>query len=223
MAADHSFDPVDETFARANSNPVRAGCPDAAVLRDLAAKRLPIDDSAYKHLTQCSPCYAEVREMQSELAARRLRLRTRAAIAAAIVLTIGGDLWFSRSQRAPGPTLARNDPVIAPIQATRLDLRPYAVDRSDQNRSKMPPSILQRVRQRLEITLPVGAPAGKYELNIVTPQGGVIQSTSGEAAIADGLTTIEVTLDLSIIVPGTFTLSLRHEGEGWRTYPARAR
>ncbi len=221
MAADHLFDPVDEAFARANPNPDRVGCPDKGVLRDLAAKRLPADDPAYKHLTQCSPCYVEVRKMQSELPARRPRSRTGVAIAAVIILTIGGYLWFSRSQRAPGPALARNDAATAPIETTLLDLRPYAVERSDQNRPDNQHSTLRRLRQRLEITLPVGSPAGKYELNIIAPQGGVVQRTSGLAAIVSGLTTMEVTLDLVNVAPGTFILALKHESEGWRTYPAR--
>jgi hypothetical protein len=221
MAADHSFDPVDETFARANPNPERAGCPDKGVLRDLAAKRLPMDDPAYMHLAQCSPCYAEVRGMQNELSARRPRSRAWAAIAAAIILTLGCYLWFSRHQRAPGPALARNDAGTASIPTTLLDLRPYAVERSDRSRPDNRPSTLRRLRQKLEITLPVGSPAGRYELNIISPQGDVVQRASGEAAIVDGLTTIAVTLNLRDSAPSTLTLALRHESEGWRTYPAR--
>lgn len=221
MATDHSFDPVDETLARANPNSERAGCPDKGVLRDLAARMLPMDDPAYKHLTKCSPCYVEVRKMQNELAARQPPSRAWAAIAAATILTFGGYLWFSRPQRTSSPALARNDAATAPIQATRLDLRPYAVERSDQNRPDHASSTLRRVRQRLEITLPVGSPAGKYDLTILSPQGSVIQRASAEAAIADGLTTMKVTLDLAGVPPGTFGLALRHEGDGWRTYPAR--
>jgi hypothetical protein len=62
---------IDEVFAGANPNPERIGCPSREVLVALARRERPIDDPAYDHLSECSPCYREVRGMQQAAGERR--------------------------------------------------------------------------------------------------------------------------------------------------------
>ena len=66
---------VDEALRVANPNPTRHGCPSHDVLVALARRERPIENPAYEHLLDCSPCYAEVRDLQRG-SVRRTRLTT---------------------------------------------------------------------------------------------------------------------------------------------------
>ncbi|ODS57843.1 MAG: hypothetical protein ABS36_05225 [Acidobacteria bacterium SCN 69-37] len=57
-------DDVDQVLRIANPNPTRQGCPSHDVLAALSRRERPIEDPAYEHLIECSPCYCEVRDMQ---------------------------------------------------------------------------------------------------------------------------------------------------------------
>src|SRR5687767_3993979 len=128
---------MDLLLGRAHPNPTREGCPPRELLVSLSRRELPVGDSAYDHLSKCSPCYQEVRALQQAdaaalaAAARRKRLAYVAA-AAVLVLAIGAA-WFAlmrdRDTAAPPPA------GIAAQQVASLDLRPLAVTRSDTQRS----------------------------------------------------------------------------------------
>ena len=65
---DHARDDLlDEVFGTANPNPDRVGCPSRDVLTELATRQRAIGDPAYVHLTRCSPCYREFREIQKQV------------------------------------------------------------------------------------------------------------------------------------------------------------
>lgn len=66
---------VDEALRVANPNPTRQRCPSHDVLVALARRERPIEDPAYEHLLDCSPCYAEVRDLQRG-SGRRARVKT---------------------------------------------------------------------------------------------------------------------------------------------------
>lgn len=57
-------DELDQVLRIANPNPTRQGCPSHDVLAALSRRERPIEDPAYEHLLECSPCYSEVRDMQ---------------------------------------------------------------------------------------------------------------------------------------------------------------
>jgi hypothetical protein len=65
--SDPGEDEIDEVLSRANPNPDRVGCPPRETLIALARKEAPLDDPAYEHLTNCSPCYVDFRALQREL------------------------------------------------------------------------------------------------------------------------------------------------------------
>ena len=84
-------DEIDEVFGRANPNPERIGCPSHDVLVALARRERPISDRTYDHLTECSPCYVEVRALKEAADFKRRRLLTWAAAAAVLAAAFG---WF---------------------------------------------------------------------------------------------------------------------------------
>ena len=55
---------LDAVFRGANPNPTRQGCPPRDVLVALSRRERDMDDPAWDHLLECSPCYGEVRDMQ---------------------------------------------------------------------------------------------------------------------------------------------------------------
>lgn len=57
-------DLLDAVFRGANPNPERTNCPPRDVLVALSRRERPIEDPAYMHLVECSPCYIEVMDMQ---------------------------------------------------------------------------------------------------------------------------------------------------------------
>lgn len=48
----------------------RAGCPDTAVLEQIAAGVLPPSSPWYDHLTTCGPCFRETEDIRKRLQAR---------------------------------------------------------------------------------------------------------------------------------------------------------
>jgi hypothetical protein len=63
-------DEFDELFAHGNPNPDRIGCPTRDVLEALSKRERPIEDPAYQHVANCSPCYCEFRALQQARATR---------------------------------------------------------------------------------------------------------------------------------------------------------
>lgn len=57
-------EPLDEVFRGANPNPMRQGCPSHDILAELSRRERSMEDPAYEHLLDCSPCYTEFRDMQ---------------------------------------------------------------------------------------------------------------------------------------------------------------
>jgi hypothetical protein len=62
---------IDVVLAGAYPNPAREGCPPTEVIEALARRQRPIDDSEWRHVFKCSPCYREVRALQQAAGERR--------------------------------------------------------------------------------------------------------------------------------------------------------
>jgi hypothetical protein len=87
---------MDLLLGRAHPNPTREGCPPRELLLSLSRRELPIGDSAYDHLSKCSPCYQEVRALQQADAAEAARARKRLTVASiALVAAILVTLWVA--------------------------------------------------------------------------------------------------------------------------------
>lgn len=215
-------DELDEAFRGANPNPTRQGCPSHDVLVALSRRERPIEDPAYEHLLDCSPCYVEVRDMQRAhlMATHEPEVRRwwiGAAAAAVLFLAVGA--WWFATGRGEAPGMAGTPAV---MQVT-LDLRPYSVARSPTTPDAPPPLELPRGVVELTLLLPVGSEPGPYDVQLLDAEQRSMASAQGEAAIREFVTTLQATIDLSEVAPGNYRLAVRRTGDGWRVYPALVR
>jgi hypothetical protein len=206
-------DEIDEIFGRANPNPTREGCPSKDVLTALSRRERPLDDPGYVHLTRCSPCYLEVRAMQEARAHQRRWQLAKLAAAAVVVLAVVIAAWLF----IPSGGRAAQD-----VRA-ELDLRPYAVTRSETPGSNREPLTLPRGRVTLTMLLPVGSEPGAYEVQVLDSGLASQASASGVAEINNYVTTLQTTLDLASVSPGSYQLAIRRSGQEWQLFPAQIR
>jgi hypothetical protein len=235
MGADERYDEskgtgdvLNDVFAEAHPNPGRVGCPSPNVLRELALRRRPIEDPAYLHLSECSPCWVDFRAAQKTTATAvpphpSAVKRAVAAAAVFLLVAIGGWFFFSaRSDRPkPGNTASPSQEAPANAVAMTFDLRPYAIQRGDQNQAAPLPVLLPRDRVRATILLPVGSEPGTYDLQVLDPNRQVLASSRGTAVIRDFVTTLEADLDLHTLTTGAYRLGVRHQDEDWRLFDAQ--
>jgi hypothetical protein len=213
----HPDDAMDELFARANPNPDREGCPTDEVLRALALKERLISDPGYEHLAQCSPCYRTFRQFQAELGTAVSKPGNQwrwlvAAAAVVLLLAASAWLWNSLIQRTPAMNESRE------IHA-QMDLRTYAVERSEANSPKARPLVAQRAKLVLTILLPVGSEAGTYELQVMDSELRSQSNSLGEAQIENQVTTLRTLMDLRALSPGEYKLAIRRRGQDWSLFP----
>jgi hypothetical protein len=225
--AGHAFVPYDEIdalFGAANPNPARIGCPSPEVLTALARRERAMDDPAYVHLADCSPCYQAFRRLQDAPIALSPPTRRAAPIwwaaAAALALVVAGAWWWRSA--SPANTPNPQTPIVAAARLT-VDLRPYAVLRSTDTSATLPPLMLSASRLDLTIFLPTGAEPGSYDVRLVDGSSRSLATASGPAEIRDFITTLTATLDLHTVSPGSYRLDVRRQGEGWRSFPATVR
>lgn len=225
--ADH-FDPlgfvgddeIDVLFGTANPNPERVGCVSGEVLAELAS-RGAIDAQAYEHLTVCSPCYREFRRLQEDASHAAKPAGARwlpwAAAAALVILLVTGA-WFYL--RAPGVGEAPAPAPVATLVSLEVDLRPYAVSRSERPEPGQQPLALSADRLALTLLLPIGSEPGTYEVRLLDNSSQPVAEASGQAEIRDFVTTLVVEIDLSATPAGEYRLAVRRDGESWAYYPA---
>jgi hypothetical protein len=210
---------MDLLFGRAHPNPAREGCPPAELLIRLARRELPIGDPAYDHFAKCSPCYQELRTLQQRSAAARKRTLWATAAAAIVVLAISGSwfLWPRTGEVVPNSTASESSS--APEVTARLDLRKYAVARSEQNQPEPEAVSVPRGRLNLTLLLPVGSEPGEYDVQILDSDLTSRASARGRAEIREFITTLNATLDVASLPPGAYQLAVRRQGEDWRLFP----
>ena len=201
-------------------NPNRAGCPGPDFLKKLATDRksIPIRHPALTHISQCSPCFRDFRDLR-EQATRRKNKRA-AAFTGAIVLavglgaylTIGDGKFFQPHQKT--------------VQiAANLDLSDLVVLRgapsSDSAMAKVPRQ-LHCAPQTLRIKLPLASEPGNYEIAVLTEDKTKrLASAVGEAKRENGITTVSVKLDLSALSPGRYAIAFRRADPEWMSGPIR--
>ena len=94
------LDVLERGLSREFPNPERIGCPDSAVLRGIAFRKLRLAevDQWLNHLSSCSPCYQEFTELREKAASQRRRTQVWFAVAAVLILTVAGWLWVRTRQ-----------------------------------------------------------------------------------------------------------------------------
>lgn len=93
--------------------------------------------------------------------------------------------------------------------------------RSDNENSPLPPLRMNRSEVSAELILPVGLEAGVYEVRLLDASLQSKVQTTGTAEIRNGQNRLHVRLDLRALLPGTYELRLRRDGESWKLFPAR--
>ena len=216
---------MDLLLGRAHPNPTREGCPPRDLLVSLSRRELPIGDPAYEHFSKCSPCYQELRALQqADAAALKAAVRRkRLAYAAAAVLVLGiAGSWFALRRAGDADRLAQPTTQTAP-QSARLDLRPLAVTRSEEQRVAAAPLVVPRGRVNATILLPVGSSPGEYDVRILDADLRARATAKGSAEIRNYITTLEAVIDVSALEAGDYQLTLRRDGGEWQMFPLRVR
>jgi hypothetical protein len=213
---------LQDSILRDYPNPTRKGCPEGAVLNELAARPLDEtieDDPHWHHVTHCSECYRQFlainTEFRRQAKARRARERWRLAIATAVVIAIG--VFFAIRQSTFFSPRPQNAELAYSKQVVDIPSMLRSVDGGVTK-----PIILERKRVELTIQLPIGSKAGAYEFQLRSGDQPVI-STSAEATIRSGTTTFIVKLDLSKLETGTYSMYVRRVPWDWTYYPVEIR
>lgn len=195
-------------------NPMREGCLDERLIKQMAAKRgsLPIGHSTHAHIMQCSPCY-----QQFEIYRAQYRWRRTLAVAASVLVVLAAGYGAYREWPQAESLIARNQ---SAVDHATVDLRPYTVERSDNPPTNVPqPVRLPACRVQVTIFLPVGTEPGQYEFRILDSELKTRVIAAAAAKIENFETTVLVRMDLTALMPGKYTLAMRRTGDDWRHYP----
>ncbi|MGE0447825.1 MAG: hypothetical protein AB7P99_21555, partial [Vicinamibacterales bacterium] len=101
-----------------------------------------------------------------------------------------------------------------------VDLRRFAVLRSEQTQGEVEPVSLPRGSADLVILLPTGSEPGPYDVQLLDGDLRSRADAKGTAAIEDFVTTLRVRMDLGQLAAGRYQLAVRREGDSWRMFPA---
>ena len=72
---------------------------------------------------------------------------------------------------------------------------------------------------RVSFLLPVGMEPGEYAIRLENSAGTVLKDTRAVGRLNDGITSVEVDLDLAAAPRGSFSLMIRPPGLSWRKFP----
>ena len=199
-------------LSREFPNPGRVGCPDSAILRGIALRKLQLAEVEpwLEHLGSCSPCFQEFTELRKEAASQRRR--TQVWLVAAVVLIFAGAGWlWMRTQHS-----------VQPPETAVLDLRELSVARGQNpTEADQRPLELHHSARHLILDLPIGSKEGAYNLTLLSESGNQIWSTSGTAELRDHNVSLRVDVDVSGVQPGLYFLALRQPGVEWTRYRVR--
>src|SRR5271157_4340821 len=206
------LDLLTQGLSREFPNPQRVGCPDSAVLRGIAFRKLRLAEVEpwLEHLSSCSPCFQEFTELRKQAASQRRRTQFWLAAAAVLIFAVAGWLWM-RTQHS-----------VQPAETAVLDLRELSVARGQNpTEADQRPLELHHSARHLILDLPIGSKEGAYNLTLLSESGNQIWSTSGTAELRDHNVSLRVDVDVSGVQPGLYFLALRQPGVEWTRYRVR--
>jgi hypothetical protein len=192
------------------SAPNRENCPIPDLIQAVAVKALPFNHPAVQHVGTCDFCLQDVTRIRT---ARKRRAAAVLASLAAVVLFGIVFTWIYRTH-----TLATR-----PTTALAVDLRPFAPLRGDVRNNTGAVPILPRKNLQLSFVLPIGLPAGEYEVRLMNEQLNVVRETGAEAFSQGHEVHLSTNLDLSALRPGEYRLWIRRQSGSWRDYPLQIR
>jgi hypothetical protein len=192
-------------------NPQRVGCPDSALLRRIALRKVPLSeaDRWLNHFSSCSPCFQEFTEFRKQAVDRR-RTQIWLAAAAVFIFAIAGWFWV------------RTKPPVQTAAVVVLDLRGRATVRGENPpETSQPPLEVPRNARSLNLELPIGSNEGAYDVALLDPSGAELFRGSAAAKLEDHIVVLRVDVDLTRISPGSYFLGLRQSGVEWMQFPVR--
>jgi hypothetical protein len=215
-------------------NPTRDGCPDFSTLRAMAYRDrwLSLGDLPVSHVVNCSPCFQEyARLRRMTVLMRGLQVTAASLVVLAVLFASFRFVWnytrgrgeqsISREHRAePQPHVATQQapPRITPLALT-VNLSSFSPTRGDQAKEPAKKIHLPAKLLRVSFLLPFGMEPGEYALRVKDSVGNVLKDTHILGRLTDGITLVEVDLDLTAASRGGFTLMIRPPGLTWRTFP----
>jgi hypothetical protein len=206
-------------------NPNREGCPSQSRLRAIANrdKRLTLADLPASHIVSCSPCFQEYERLRrASLLLRGVRIASVSLAAVALLFVTARFVWNHASPKINQtitkrlPT-KRQQPHIVPL-LLKVDLAAFSPTRGDGNagfeKIHFPRKLL-----RAQFLLPLGMEAGEYEIRLQDSAGGVAIDAPAVGRVNDGITSVELDIDLANTTQRNFTLMIRPRGSSWRRFP----
>ena len=214
-------DPIDRLRRTAYPNPGRIGCPDPSIFEALRLRKIAFDDPVWRHIERCSPCYCQFSEIREGLFREERKSFSRRAARAGLfivaLLVLGTCFYLWRQRRAND-----SQPIVASLhgEAVVLNFEDSSELRGAQGGSSAGTNSgvqhLPRNQLNLTVYLPLGSPAGSYDLEIVSSTGDRIWHARGQAMIKNGLTSIPVEGDLRNVPIGEYKFRFRRPDETWR-------
>jgi hypothetical protein len=215
-------------------NPTREGCPSRSSLRAMANRdrRLTLKDLPVSHVVTCSNCFREyTRFRRISVLVRGIKI-TAALIVLAAALAAGRFAWnytsrrgepsFSHKQRmAPESPVANKQrpPLIAPLPI-QIDLASFPPTWGDDTKDDSRHAVhLPKKFFRANLLLPVGLEPGQYAIRLRDSAGTVLLDKPAVGHMTDGITSVEVDIDLIDARRGNFSLMIRPPGLSWRRFP----
>ena len=205
------LDVLAQGLSREFPNPQRVGCPDSAVLRSVAYRKLRLADAEpwLKHLSSCSPCFQEFSDFRKEAASQRRRTIAWTAAAAVLIFAVAGWLWV-RTQHS----------VLAATEV--LDLREAsAAPGQNPMETEQQPLELHRWARHLILYLPTESQEGAHDIAVLSETGAQVLGSSGTARLENRVVCLRVDVDVSIVQPGRYFLAVRQTTLTWIRYPVR--
>jgi hypothetical protein len=170
--------------------------------------------------------YRQVRGLQQAWARERASTGSKRgrwlAAAAVLLIAAGGTAWLqvrTRSTSRP-PAQTTSAEVAVARRPVELDLRRFRVSRSAEEQTEQTPVVLPQGWLNLTLLLPVGSEPGAYDVQLLDEASHAIASSPGQAAIRNFITTLEATIDVRGMRPGSYQLAVRRPGEDWHLFPA---
>lgn len=198
-------------------NPEHRGCPQPSVVRNLARRRIPLQETGdlVDHIATCSTCFDAYSRYRRRYRAARA---TRPIIAAAICLLALALVWSHRVPRSSTPHQGPAFVPFAPVLRATIDYREASPTRSSEAPGQHEIAAhAQKALIDLTIVLPFGTEDGAYSLELRDATGKPVTQATGTAGWNGTAEALTARVDFRQPV-GEYTLALRKAGESWHTY-----
>src|ERR1700730_7549207 len=166
-------------------NPQRVGCPDSALLRRIALRKVPLSeaDRWLTHFSSCSPCFQEFTQFRKQAVERR-RMQVWLAAAAVLIFAVAGWLWVHT-----WPSVQTSATVV-------LDLRERSLARGENPTGAKEVALeIPRTARHLIVDLPIGSKEGSYDLALLNEAGNDVSRATGKATLEDRVVILRAEID----------------------------